>query len=317
MEAAIVNFPALYPPLWELHAQMIEAIAPVADVHVTVPAPMWGHAAHLYLQQRGNLGDLIQKVRFLCLPTDDIWARDYGPLVGYNGDGGRVALDAIYDHLPRFPQERDDAMPLRWAAHQNMPARTLDLHTEGGNFWTDGAGTIIMTTRIFEENPGHTRESLEAYLHDIFDYKKLILTPRMTWEETGHVDLLIKLAHEDVVLVSAPTTRSGAKELQETTDIFRRETNAKGDHYRVFHLPTPPLYFNWLIYPIRRSYTNALTINGRVLVPVYGIHTDDEALRLYESVMPDHAIIPIDCKIGVNGGGAVHCMTKEAPARLP
>jgi agmatine deiminase len=311
MEAVIVNWPILYPPLWDLHAQMVEAIAPVADVLVTVPAPMWAHAASVYLRERSQLCD--DSVRFLVVPTDDIWVRDYGPIVGYDADGERVAFDAIYDHIPHYPQTRDDAMPQFWSAHMGMPVQSLKLHTEGGNLWTDGEGTLIMTRRIFEENPSYDRPALEAYLHQFFAFEKLIITPRLRIESTGHVDLLVKLANAETILVSAPTTRSTAAELREAAAIFRQQTNAHGARYHVLELPTPPLYFNWFAYPIRRSYTNALTVNGRVLVPVYGLKTDAQALRIYEQAMPDYEIIPIDCKIGANGGGAVHCMTKEVP----
>lgn len=316
MAAVMVNWPVLYPPLWSLHAEMVEAIAPVAEVHVIIPAGTWAHAAHLYLSKRGRIGGNIDRVRFIVMPVDDIWVRDHGPIIGYDAGGERRAISAIYDHLPNYPQTRDNALPLRWAAHTGMAARGIHLHTEGGNLWTDGAGTLIMTEQIFNENPGHDRASLENYLHTIFDYEKLIITPRMNLEETGHVDLLVKLADAETALVSAPTTASSAEQLRITGTIFRRETNANGARYRVIELPTPPLYLNWGAFPIRRSYTNSLTINGRVLVPIYELSTDDEALRIYEQAMPGHEIIPINCRIGANGGGAVHCLTKEIPAAL-
>ncbi|MEQ8671809.1 MAG: agmatine deiminase family protein [Aggregatilineales bacterium] len=316
MEAVIVNFPILYPPLWELHAQMIEGIVPVARVTVTVPTEMWACAAWLYLQNRAKLDDSqLENIKFLILPTDDIWVRDYGPIIGYDADGARVALDAHYERQKPFGNLRDDNMPILWAAHTETPLISLDLNTEGGNLWSDGQGTLIMSNVILEVNPAYDRAALERYLHNIFDYEKLILTPRMAIESTGHIDLLLKLADPETVLVSAPTTRTSAQRLRDTADLFRRETNAQNQPYRVIELPTPSLYLNWLAYPIRRSYTNALTVNGRVLVPVYGLNTDEEALRIYAETMPDYEIIPIDCEIGANGGGAVHCMTKEVPVR--
>ena len=59
--------------------------------------------------------------------------------------------------------------------------------------------------------------------------------------------------------------------------------------------------------------SHALTVNGRVLVPVFGVPTDGEALRVYRDAMPGHEVISIDCAAVVNGGGAVHCLTKEVP----
>lgn len=318
MEAVMVNWPVMYPPLWELHAELVEAIAPVAQVMITFSAPMWGHAIWLYLTLRQRLGNHMEQVRFLHLPTNDIWVRDHGPLVGYNSSGGRVALNATYDHLPHYPQALDNSLPMRWATHTGTPLHPLNLHTEGGNLWTDGEGTLIMSQQIFNENPGYTYNKLEAYLHTLLDFKKLIITPQLHLEETGHVDLLGKLIKRDTILVSTPpASGENAAILTKMTELFRHETNALGERYTVIPLPTPKLYFNWFAYPIHRTYTNALTVNGRVLVPVYGIPEDKMALQVYREALPEYTIVPINCKAGVNGGGAVHCMTKEIPTLQP
>jgi agmatine deiminase len=201
----------------------------------------------------------------------------------------------------------------RWAAHRNIPMQPLDLHTEGGNIWSDGQGTLLMSNQIFISNPYYDRDRLLEYLHTVFEFEKLIITPRLTLEETGHVDLLLKLASADTALVARADSFSTGEVLRKTRRLLERESNAKGQPYRVIELPNPSLYMNWFSYPIRRSYTNALTVNGRVLVPVYGITLDEIALRTYADAMPDYEIIPIDSHIGINGGGAVHCMTKEFP----
>ncbi len=57
-----------------------------------------------------------------------------------------------------------------------------------------------------------------------------------------------------------------------------------------------------------------MTVNGRVLVPTFGIPSDAEALAIYREAMPDYDVIGIDCRAAANGGGAVHCLTKEIPA---
>jgi agmatine deiminase len=313
METVILTWPILYPPLWAQHAQMVEAITPVASVTVLVPSALWASAAHCFLAKRGQA--VLDKVRFLELPTDDMWVRDYGPIVGLDESGGQVCVKTTFDPLPRYPQTRDNAMPLRWAAHEEIPVQSLDLHLEGGNLWSDGAGTLIMSEQTLIANPGLTHQALADQLRRVFNIQKLILTPRLKREETGHVDLLVKLANPTTLLVSAPTVWYNGDTLRRAADLFRRETNAAGQPYRVLELPTPPLYLNWGVYPIWRSYTNSLTVNGRVLVPVFGLDLDEHALAVYRAALPNHAIIPIDCRAGVNGGGAVHCLTKEVPRR--
>jgi agmatine deiminase len=200
----------------------------------------------------------------------------------------------------------------RWAAHNELPARKLDLRTEGGNLWSDGAGTLVMSDHIYVRNPDLSPDEIERRLRETLAFDRLILVPHLVMEETGHVDLLIKLADARTVLVSAPVGMNAAR-LEEAAAIFQRETNARGEPYRVFTLPSPPFYLNWGLFPVWRSYTNALTVNGRVLVPIFGVHTDEAALAVYRDAMPGHEIIGIDCSATANGGGAVHCLTKEIP----
>lgn len=318
LEAVVVTFPVLYPSLWETHLQMIEAIARAVRADVIVPSMWWARAVHLLLERRGRAD--LQRVRLLSLPTDDIWVRDYGPIIGYDAQGRRAAVGARYDPLPAYPQQRDDAMAARYCAHEGIPFRKLDLHTEGGNLWSDGAGTLILSEDIYERNPGLTHDQLVDALGAAFTFEKLIITPYLEYEETGHVDLVCKLAAEDVILISAPPQVANSDRLARTIDLFRRETNAAGQPYRVFELPTPPLYLNWGVFPVFRSYTNALTVAGggvkQVLVPVFGIAADARALEVYRQALPDYAIVPIDCRCAANGGGAVHCLTREIPAQM-
>lgn len=311
MEKVLISWCIIYPSIWEMHAQMAEAISQVAEVEILVPMTMWANAVWLYLTWREKAN--MENIHFSILPTNDIWIRDYGPFMGIGDDGERVSINAIYDPLPQYPQQHDNAMPARWSAHHEIPVKQLKLHTEGGNLWSDGQGTFLMSEQIFYSNPYYTRDTLLEYLHTVFDFEKLIITPRLRLEETGHIDLLIKLASDDTVLVSSPKSLTTGSLLHSAKRLMQRETNSKGQKYNVVELPTPPLYLNWFMYTIRRGYTNSLTINGRVLVPTFEIPQDDIALRIYEETMPDFEIVPINCRKAINGGGAVHCMTKEVP----
>jgi agmatine deiminase len=312
MEAIIVGFPVLYPMFWETHAQMIEAISQVARADVMLPDAAWAGAVWLYLEKRALAK--LDNVRLLVLATDDVWVRDYGPFTGFLPDGSRAMLAATYDPLPAYPQANDDSMPIRYAAHEEVPLRSFDLHTEGGNFWSDGAGTLIASEGIYTRNPHLSRLEVERRLKLAFAHDKLIVTPSLWREETGHVDLLCKLADARTILITAPRVPLNSRALRQTYKIFRRATNAAGDPYAIFTLPALPPYLNWGAFPVWRSYTNALTVNGRVLVPVFKAATDDQALGVYKAAMPDHEIIPIKCAPTANGGGAVHCLTKEVPA---
>ncbi|MBL8132417.1 MAG: agmatine deiminase family protein [Anaerolineae bacterium] len=311
MEAVIIAFPVLYPPLWETHLQMIEAITPAARVDVLIPHPTWAKAILLHLQARGRA--VLDQVRLLTLPTDDIWVRDYGPFIGFDAEGRRAAVSAIYDPLPTYPQACDNTLADRYAARTGLPLAALDLHTEGGNFWSDGAGTLLLSDDLDHRHPNMTPEAVRDRLQAALGFERLITIPPLRHEETGHVDLAIKLADACTILIAAETPFNRDR-LREARARLEQATNAAGERYRLITLPMPAPYLNWGVYPVWRSYTNALTVNGRVLVPTFGIAEDAAALDIYRRALPDFQIIGIDCRAAANGGGAVHCLTKEVPA---
>lgn len=311
MEAVILAFPVLYPPLWETHFQMIEAITPAARVDVLIPHPSWAKAILLHLQARGRAA--LKSVRLLPLPTDDIWVRDYGPFIGFDAEGRRAAVSAIYDPLPTYPQSRDNALADRYAALAGLPLAALDLHTEGGNFWSDGAGTLLLSDDLDHRHQHMTPAAVRDRLQATIGFERLITIPPLRHEETGHVDLAIKLADARTILIAAEAPFNRDR-LCEARARLAQATNAAGERFRLIPLPMPAPYLNWGVYPVWRSYTNALTVNGRVLVPTFGIAEDAAALEIYRRTLPDFQIIGIDCRAAANGGGAVHCLTKEVPA---
>jgi len=49
-------------------------------------------------------------------------------------------------------------------------------------------------------------------------------------------------------------------------------------------------------------------------MPVFRVGQDARALAIYQNALPDFEIVPVDCSQAANGGGAVHCLTKEVPS---
>lgn len=311
-EAVVVTWPVLYPGLWDFYRDLVAAIAPAARVDVLIPAAIYAPAVLAYL---GEDCQDDRRVRLLVTVSDDIWIRDYGPLTCIDRMGQRVMVDAIFDPPPAMPFANDDTFPIRYAAHQGLSSRHLALHLEGGNLWSDGQGTIITTEGLFDRNFLLRRDDVREQLLEGLGAETLIVLPRLHREETGHVDVLAKLATPDTVLVTEPRSVTNRRRLQEIAEVLGVSRNAAGRSYRVVTLPSMPGYRNWGISRIWPTYTNALTVNHRVVVPTYGhAERDAAALAVYRQVMPDHEIIGIDARIAANAGGAVHCLTMQIPA---
>jgi agmatine deiminase len=310
-EAVVITWPVLFPGLWGFYRDLVGAIAPAARVDVLIPDAIYAPAVLAWL---GSSWPGDRRVRLLVTATDDIWVRDYGPLTCIDQAGRRVMVDAIFDPPPA-PFALDDRFPVRYAAHQGLLSRHLPLHIEGGNLWSDGQGTIITTAGLYDRNvpmhPDDVRRQLLAGL----GAERLIVVPPLRMEGTGHADVFVKLATPDTVLVTEPRSVINGRRLAEIAGTFRASRNAAGDPYRVVTVPSVPAHLNWGVSRIWPSYTNALTVNHRVIVPTYGVpERDAAALDVYRRVMPGHEVVGIDARIAANAGGTVHCLTMQIPA---
>ena len=310
-EAVVITWPVLYPGFWDFYCNLVAAIAPVARVDVLIPQTIYAPAVLAYLGE-GWHDD--RRLRLLVTASDDIWVRDYGPLTCIDKAAQRVMVDAIFDP-PEMLFTNDDSFPVRYAAHQGFSSRHLALHLEGGNLWSDGRGTIITTEGLYARNFPTPRDDVRQQLLEGLGAETLIVVRPLRMEGTGHVDVFVKLATPDTVLVTEPRSIVNGRRLTEVAEVLHASRNAAGCSYRVVALPSVPAYLNWGVSRIWPSYTNALTVNHRVLVPTYGLpERDAAALAVYRQVMPDHEIIGIDARIAANAGGAVHCLTMQIPA---
>jgi len=312
-EAVVITWPVLYPGFWDFYRDLVAAIAPAARVDVLIPHAIYAPAVLAYLG--GGWHD-DRRLRLLVTASDDIWIRDYGPLTCIDKAGQRVMVDAIFDP-PEMLFANDDRFPVRYAAHQGFSSRHLALHLEGGNLWSDGLGTIITTEGLYARNFPLSPDDVRQQLLEGLGTETLIVVPPLRMEGTGHVDVFVKLATPDTVLVTEPRSVVNRRRLTEVAEVLRASRNATGCSYRVVTLPGVPAYCNWGISRIWPSYTNALTVNDRVLVPTYGLpERDAAALAVYRQVMPGHEIIGIDARVAANAGGTVHCLTMQIPADL-
>ena len=60
-----------------------------------------------------------------------------------------------------------------------------------------------------------------------------------------------------------------------------------------------------------RTYTNAVFVNKKVLLPLYQQQFDTTAIRIWEESLPGYEIVGINCNDIIPYLGAIHCITKE------
>ncbi|GHC07396.1 agmatine deiminase family protein [Cerasicoccus arenae] len=245
-------------------------------------------------------------------PTNDVWCRDHGPI--YIKEDGQVRVTNWNFNAwgGKFePWDLDNATPPRIAEALGQPCDSYDVILEGGGIEVNGAGVMLTTTPVLlnpNRNPGLSMADYESIFADALGIKEIVWLPtELPNDDTdGHIDNLARFFAEDAVLcVSSQRTPA----LKDNHEILKARFG------QVVELPLPDPIFNTKGEELPASYANYVVINGAVLTPVFGQKTTDQwAIGTLKDCFPDRKIVPIDCRLLLEEGGALHCISANEPA---
>lgn len=302
-------------------ACIIAAITRYERVVLITSAPAESNAL---LHQAGAVMD---RVTSLSLPTNDTWARDFGPITVMEHDAPHVLDFQFTGWGGKFAADLDNQITRKLKDHGlfgTHPLSTLHFILEGGAIESDGHGTIL-TTQSCLANPNRygrcTPAEIEAAL------ARFIGATRMCWlahgylsgdDTDGHIDMLARFAPHDTLVYTAcdapddehyPALSAMAEELGRLRTPGRQP-------YRLLPLPWPAPVLDEDGHRLPASYANFLVINGAVLVPTYNDPSDSAALEVVGHAFPGHRIVGIDASILIRQHGSLHCVTMQLPKGL-
>lgn len=258
-------------------------------------------------------------------PANDTWARDHGPLAVMTGRGIEL-LDFRFNAWGgKFHWEKDNALNRHLAnagAFGKCPLRSLDFVLEGGSIDSDGQGTLLTTSECLltpTRNPHMDRTAIEQFLHEILGAERILWLNHgyLAGDDTdSHIDTLARFCAPDhICYVHCPDVAdehySALAAMEEELREFRQPD---GSPYRLTPLPWPDPLFDEAGERLPATYANFLIINGAVLLPVYDVPQDRDAIAVMQDIFPDREIIPIDCRALVRQHGSLHCVTMQLPA---
>ncbi|MBP7516816.1 MAG: agmatine deiminase family protein [Desulfobulbus sp.] len=264
-----------------------------------------------------------RRLLFAELPTNDTWARDFGPITVLE-DGAPVVLDFGFNAWGlKFAADQDNRVTrgLAAAGLLRAPVRVPGLVLEGGSIDTDGAGTLLTTTECLlgpNRNPHLDRAGLERALGD------LLGATRFLWLEHGglagddtdaHIDTLARFCPDDTIAYvrcDDPADEHFALLAAMEAELRGFRTGA-GRPYRLAPLPWPRPVFAADGHRLPATYANFLVVNGAVLVPTYRDPRDAAALEAVAAVFPGRQVIGIDCLPLIHQHGSLHCVTMQIP----
>ena len=228
--------------------------------------------------QYQSYGVDISHCTYLIAPSDSYWTRDYGPWFMFNEDNVQGVVDFTYNR----PRPNDDQIPTRYANNQSIPVYNMALETAGGNYMTDGQGTAISTTLVWEENSGYTHQQINDMVEQYLGVTTYYVVPDVNGEYIKHIDCWGKLLSPDTILIrQVPPSHSQYDEIEAAVSFFENTTSCYGTPYDVVRVYTPN----------NQPYTNSFILNNKVLVPIVGDSWDDDAIASYQAAMPGYEVL--------------------------
>lgn len=258
------------------------------------------------------------------IPTNDTWARDFGPLTLSDGSRRQLVDPRFNAWGNKFEWALDDQVNRHLydgGFFGALPLSSMDTVIEGGALETDGQGTLLATRRCVL-NPNRNGELTQAIMEQRITAALGI--ERFLWldhgglegdDTDGHIDTLARFCDAGHIVYQGcdEPTDSHYPELKAMAEELQQLRQGNGEPYRLTTLPWPDPLYDGDGQRLPATYANFLITNGAVLVPVYGVPQDDPACRTLGSCFPDRRIVPVQCRPLLEQGGSLHCLTMQLP----
>jgi agmatine deiminase len=266
-----------------------------------------------------------------------IWIRDYGANTVYGSwNDDRILVDWMYNR----PRPDDDVVSDALGEHLGIDvysttAEPYDLMNTGGNYMSDGFGTAFESELVYDENnggaswwttfPNHTPNEIEEIFEAFMGIDTFITMPTLPYDGIHHIDMHMKLLDESTLMVSEyPEGTADGPQINANLDyVLSNFTTKWGTPFNIVRIPSPPELGGG--YPNTggwyETYSNAVFVNNKILLPTYYEQYDTTAIRIWEETMPGYEIIGIDCDDNgneiISQSGAIHCITHSVGVEDP
>ena len=238
-------------------------------------------------------------IEFALLPnTKDVWAVDYMPIQTELNKFVRFVYNPSYLQPQKYLKTISDVDKIC----EKIGIETLktDIIIDGGNVtrWTN---KVIMTDRVFKDNPNYERKQLIKELYELLQVNKLYFIPEQPGDFTGHSDGMVRFIDENAVVIN-----DYCKEKEWFNRAFEIAIHNTGLDY--IKIPYN-VYNNKKNDQANGDYINYLQMENIVFIPTFGINEDDLAVRQLETVFAGQKIATIDSNEIANDGGILNCIT--------
>lgn len=241
-----------------------------------------------------------KQIAFDFLPnTKDVWAVDYMPI--------QVASDKFVQFVYNPDYLRDSKTGSKTISEVTTICKSIQVQTVKSSIVLDGgnvirsANKVIMTEKVFVENPSFTKRDLIQELEDLFETDVILFIPTDPTDFTGHADGMIRFIDNDTVLVN---------DYSKENSRFRNRIKSTIQNAGLNFIEIPYLpYSNKSQTDAKGIYINYLHMQSKLFVPVFGIKEDEAVVKMFESIFKDYSIATVASNDLAKDGGILNCIS--------
>lgn len=262
------------------------------------------------------------RVQLLDVVTDDMWARDSGPVFVRTTTGAKGAVDFNFNAWGGKQEHARDRLVAR-AIAANAGCERVETHLvgEGGGLEYDGDGTLILTESCWvndNRNPGLSRDEIEVELKRLLGVEAVIWTPGIRGLDItdGHIDGSVRIVRPGVLMMAfnPEDTTENADAHLEAKDILSRARDARGRAFEIVEIEDA-LETRSRRADFFSAYANYYVGNAALYTPEFGdARADGLARAAFERLYPGRQIVTLNLDRIYENGGGVHCVTQQEPA---
>lgn len=231
--------------------------------------------------------------------TADIWCRDFMPV--QLDDNTFCQFVYRPDYLRRY--EHLITPPERCRLPFMSDYRREPIVLDGGNVVASRT-KVILTDKVFRENPSVERARLRQRLEELFR-AECIFIPKEPYDKVGHADGVVRFVSEQRVLVNDYSTVDSGYGTR-----LRSLLEKKG-----LEVETLPLVEDKV--PRRPGdlpsaaglYINYLRVGDVVVIPEYGRPEDKDTVDKVRRAMPGVTVHQVPCRSLAKKGGVLNCVS--------
>lgn len=227
-----------------------------------------------------------------------IWARDYMPI--------QVSKEKFvrFNYSPDYLKDNPEYKPNTSAILSALGIQVIDsdIIVDGGNVISCG-DKVIMTDKIFRENPHYQRNALINALSQLLE-AEMILIPEDRYDEYGHADGMVRYMGNGNVLLN------NYCDFDKT--LRKKMLAALSPHFNITEL-------HYGSYTARSwAYINFLHVGQHIFIPMLEDKLGGIAFKQISAAYPQCDCHQIkECDIIVQEGGALNCCTWNIFTSIP